>query len=134
MKENRYFDGTIAVGRHIMCSDLDQPAVMDLNVGFTYYGKLAITIDYDDCNHGDAMFSLSAIVDTDTARAMARRNGVKFNDLPDFIADCMSDWGEVVNPDFRCVTACFKEITECLLDEGCRFRIARTPGAGRHIG
>lgn len=128
------FDGTLAESRHIMSSDEDQPAVMDLNVGFTYRGQLAVTLDYFDYDRGGHLHSMSAIVATDTARRMARRNGVAFDALPAFIADCMSEWGEVVNADFRCVTACFKEITECLLDEGCRFRIARTPGAGRHIG
>ena len=35
----------------------------------------------------------------------------------------MAEWRELVNPDFRQVRACFKEITECLLDEGCRLKI-----------
>ena len=40
----------------------------------------------------------------------------------------MSDWDEIVNPTIRQVYECFKEVTECILDEGCRFKIKRRYG------
>lgn len=42
----------------------------------------------------------------------------------------MEDWDAIINPTFTDVRNCFKEITECLIDEGCRFKIERTYGKG----
>lgn len=59
---------------------------------------------------------------------MALRNKIKYNDLLRFITRHMDDWGEIINASPRQVRECFKEITEFLLDEGCRFKIERTYG------
>lgn len=112
----------------IMSSDEDQPIVMDIYVGFTWREELAITVDCHNYEDHRYDCSTSAIVNEQDARAMARRHKIKYPQLPRFIADCMAEWREIINPDFRQIADCFKEITECLLDEGCRFRITRTHG------
>lgn len=115
-----------------MCTDDDQPIIMFVSTGFTVRDELAVSInmlDYDDPRYN---CSTAAIVNEDDARAMARRHGVKYSDLPLFIAQCMIEWHEIVNSDFKQASDCFKEITECLLDEGCRFRIVRTYGPRRY--
>lgn len=113
----------------IMSSDDDQPAVMDLYVGFDFRNRLVVCADYSNYDQPSFNCSTAAVVDIDDAHEMARRNGVRYRQLPFFIADCMERWGRIVNAGFGHVEACFKEITECLLDEGCRFRIERTCGS-----
>lgn len=117
---------------HIMCSDDDQPIVMDLYAGFDMRRRLVVRIALHDYDEPSCDCSTSAVVDPYDSRAMARNNNVKHADLPAFISYCMSGWRDIVNPDFNDVRNCFKEITECLLDEGCRFHIVRTLGKNRH--
>lgn len=114
---------------YVMSSDDDQPMVMEICAGITSRNELAVSVDFHDYEERSYNCSTAAVVDVDDARRMARRHGVKFEGLPRFISDCMGEWRELVNPTFRQVEGCFKEITECLLDEGCRFRIVRTYGA-----
>lgn len=119
--------------RHIMSSDEDQPNVMDIYVGFNMYHQLVVCVDLHDYDEPEYNCSTAAVVNLEDSHAMARHHGVKHSRLPIFIAECMEEWGEVINPDFNQVRDCFKEITECLLDEGCRFRIIRTCGKGNYI-
>lgn len=108
---------------HVLSSDEDQPVVMEIYAGITPRGELAVSMDLYDYDNPRNDGSTAAVVNTDDARRMARRHGVGFDDFPQYISECMAEWRELVNPDFRQVRACFKEIAECLLDEGCRFRI-----------
>lgn len=118
---------------HIISSDEDQPIVMDLYVGFTQSDQLMVCVDLHDYDEPEYNCSTAAIVNPADSRTMARRHRVKHSQLPAFIAECMEGWGEIINPNFNQVIDCFKEITECLLDEGCRFRIRRTYGKDRHM-
>ncbi len=115
---------------HVMSSDEDQPIVMEIYAGFTSRKVLAVSIDLHDYEEPWYNCSTAAFVDVDDARQMAKRHKVKYDDLPQFISESMEEWRDIVNPNFRQVTDCFQEITECLLDEGCRFRIERTYGKG----
>lgn len=117
----------------VMNSDEDQPVVMDIYAGFTSRGQLAVSVDY--FNYEDPRYNCStaAVVNSDDARRMARRHRMKFDDLPLLIAESMEEWSEIINPRLRDVRSCFKEITECLLDEGCRFRIERTYGKNDYL-
>ena len=120
--------GELYAYSHVMSSDDDQPIVMDIYAGFTGDDELTIAVDcryYDDHRYD---CSTAAIVNKDDAEAMARRHKVEYFQFPRFISRCMAEWREIINPDFRQIADCFKEITECLLDEGCRFRITRTHG------
>ena len=103
---------------HIISSDEDQPIVMDLLVGFNFSDELVIVIDFFDYEEPAYNCSTAAIVNTDDARIMARRHNISYSQLPRFIAECMAEWREIINPGLNCVRDCFKEITECLLDEG----------------
>lgn len=116
-----------------MCSDEDQHIVMEIHAGFTVRNELAVSVDLYDYEEPWYNCSTAAIVNIDDARRMAHRHRVPYDRLPMFIVSCMEDWREIVNANFRQVVACFKEITECLLDEGCRFRIERTCGRNDRI-
>lgn len=118
---------------HVMSSDEDQPIVMDIYVGFTMRDELAISVDLHDYEEPWYNASTAAIVNVDDAQNMARHHKIKYENLPRFISDCMEEWREIINPDFRQVKDCFKEIIECLLDERCRFRIERTYGANGYM-
>ena len=113
-----------------MGPDEDQPIVMDVYVDFNILGQLVVCVVLHDYDKPEYNCSTAAVVNLEDSQAMARRHRVKHSHLPMFIAECMEEWGEVINPKFSQVRACFKEITECLLDEGCRFRIERTYGKG----
>ena len=118
---------------HIMSSDEDQPIIMDIYAGLTMRDELVISVDLSDYNEPLHNASTAAVVNIEDARQMAKRHKIKYERLPRFISDCMEEWREIINPDFRQVKDCFKEITECLLDERCRFKIKRTYGKGGHI-
>ena len=118
---------------HIISSDEDQPIIMDIYAGLTMLDELVISVDLSDYNEPLHNASTAAVVNIEDARQMAKRHKIKYERLPRFISDCMEEWREIINPDFRQVKDCFKEITECLLDERCRFKIKRTYGKGGHI-
>lgn len=113
-----------------MSSDEDQPIVMDITVGFNCMGQLVVSVDLHDYKAPEYNCSTAAVVNLEDSRKMAGRHHVKHAQLPTFIGECMEEWGEIVNPTFNQVKDCFKEITECLLYEGCRFKIDRTFGKG----
>lgn len=112
----------------VMESDEDQPIVMQIYVGFDERDNLVVSIDNLDSEDRRYNCSTWASVSKGGAQRLARRHGVELYALPEFIADCMAEWRTIVNADFNQVRDCFKEITECLLDEGCRFRLGRTTG------
>jgi hypothetical protein len=116
-----------------MSSDEDQPIVMDIYVGFNMSSQLVVCVDLHDYDEPEYNCSTAAVVNFDDSHKMARHHCVKHSRLPIFIAECMEEWGYIINPTFTQVRDCFKEITECLLDEGCRFRIKRTYGKGDHM-
>lgn len=130
---SKHISDTLYRVGHIMSSDEDQPIVMDLLVGFNFSDELVIVIDFFDYEEPAYNCSTAAIVNTDDARIMARRHNIAYSQLPRFITECMSEWREIINPGLNNVRDCFKEITECLLDEGCRFRIKRTHGPNDYI-
>ena len=113
---------------HIMNSDEDASIVQELCVGFTNNHKLVVSINHFDYNDPRYNCSTWAVVNADDAYRLSRRLQVSLHKLPMAICEYMSDWCEIVNPSVSQVQACFKEITECLLDEGCHFRIRRSYG------
>lgn len=118
---------------HIISSDEDQPIIMDIYVGLTDRDELVISVDYSDYEEPFYNCSTAALVNSDDAHVMAKRHKISYEELPMFISDCMEEWRTIINPSLSNVRDCFKEITECLLDEGCRFRIERTYGVNNYI-
>ncbi len=109
-----------------MSSDEDQPVVDDLVAGLRADRGLTVMIvrtGYDE-NRSKRLIAAARLSPWETLR-LARRLKVNLSELPAFIGECMEEWGEIVNPTFGEVADCLKEITECLLDEGCRFRVTR---------
>lgn len=117
----------------IMGSDDDQPIVEEIYAGFDDGDNLIISIDHIDYEDHRYDCSTWVFVDRHETKRLARRLKVKLYDLPVFIGKSMDDWAQIVNANFTQVKACFKEITECLLDEGCRFCISRTYGPHGHL-
>lgn len=116
--------------RYILTTDEDQPIVQTVRVEFDHIGNLLAvieTINYEDPDYDS--YTVASVRRSDAVR-MARRLRVPYKKLTDFIADCLCEWGEIVNADFNQAQACFKEIVECLVDEGCRLRIRRKYGKG----
>lgn len=111
---------------HIMNSDDDQPIVMTLSAGIRRASSLVICVDTENYENHRLDSSIGAVVGREDFMKLARRHSLNPDEVPQFIAECMAEWGELVNPAFTDVMDCFKEITECLLDEGCRFRIVRS--------
>lgn len=106
-----------------MCSDEDCTAVEDLVVYINTRKELVVRLDHTDYGNARRNRSTLAVVPDDDTSRLAERLDVTLSGLPDCIGECMDRWTHIVNPGFRHVRNCFKEITECLLDEGCRFRI-----------
>ncbi|MDE5912564.1 MAG: hypothetical protein K2G94_05805 [Muribaculaceae bacterium] len=118
---------------YIINSDDDQPVVQDLAAGFDMNDNLVIAIDNIDYEDRHNNCSTAIIVSRHDAQRIARRHRIKYHCLPQFIGECMAEWKEIINPTFNHVQTCFKEISECLLDEGCRMRIRRTYGRNGFI-
>lgn len=132
MKSKHLSDGLLAT-KHIISSDEDQSAVEDLTVGLSTELELYVVIDHSD--YGDRRYNCStaAVVDCDNTSRLAKRHNVAIHELPEFISNYIYEW--IDNNDIdeytggrSDVSACFKEITECLLDERCKFHIRRTYG------
>lgn len=117
----------------IMSSDDDLPVVMDLYVDFDVFSRLVVCVDLHHYHSPGRNCSTAAVVHPDDSRAMARRHGVDHSALPALIAECMEGWSRLINPSLTQVRHCFKEMTERLLDEHCRFHIRRTLGTRSHI-
>lgn len=110
----------------VMCSDEDQPVYNEVLVGINK--KLHLIVSIEHINYDDPRNNCSTWAELSTYETLrlARRLKVKPLNLPDFISECMAeDWAYIVNPSLQDTRECFKEITECLLDEGCHFRIKR---------
>lgn len=112
----------------IMVSDEDQPIVTEIYVGFDGRNNLVVSVDNLDYESPEFDCSTWVTVRRDEVAMLAKRLRIKKYNLPQFIAYCMSEWREIVNPTGSQVKDCFKEITECFLDEGCHFRVGRTSG------
>lgn len=118
---------------HILNSDDDQPIIMEIIVGFNLSGQLVVCMDLLDYEEPEYNCSTAAVVNLEDSQKMARHHLVKHHQLPKFIGESMEDWDAIINPTFTDVRNCFKEITECLIDEGCRFKIERTYGKDNHM-
>ncbi len=87
-------------------------------------------IDYDEPDYDCATY---ALLSKHEAVRLARRLKVTLLNLPLEIANSMSEWDEIVCPLPSDIRNCFKEITECLIYEGCHFRIHRKPATNGYI-
>ena len=135
MKQDAFLNGrakhisdSLSLTSGVMSTDDDQPRIMNIAAGFNYFAELTVAAEYYNIEAPEYDCHTAAIVNTEDAERMARRNKVSYWELPYFIADCMERWGRIVNPTPRHARKCFREITDCLIEEGCRFRIERTYG------
>lgn len=87
--------------------------------------NLIIMCEHTDSDEPDYDYTTYAILNKSEAIRLAKRLKTSLSELPLEIADCMSECDEIVCPLPSDVRNCFKEITECLIDEGCHFIIKR---------
>lgn len=111
---------------HIISSDEDQDVVIDIYAGFTKQDDLIISCERSNYNDPRDNLTTAAIVKKHDARLIAKNHHIPYRDIPQLVHDAMNLYREIINPTPQQIIDCFKEITECLLDEGCRFRIIRT--------
>lgn len=127
-EREKHISETLSSTFQVMCTDEDQPMLMTVLAGFNRFNELTVVAEYYNSEEPDYECSTAAVVNTEDAERMAGRNRVSYRKLPYFIADCMESWGRIVNASLRDARKCFREITDCLIEEGCRFRIDRTYG------
>lgn len=111
-----------------MSSDEDQPAVENLYVGFDASMRLIVTIEYVDYEKPEYTCSVSAVVNKEDAFNLSKKLKVTMMDLPDAINESMEEYTEIANADFQQVEECFKEVTNCLINEKCPYKIVRKYG------
>lgn len=112
---------------YVFNSHEDFSVAEDLYTGFDSNFNLIILCKHTDYDEPDYNCSTYAIVDKDEAYRLAKRLKVSLCLLPKEIGAYMADWDEIDCPLPEDVRACFKDITECLIDEGCHLRILRKP-------
>ena len=117
---------------HIMNSDEDQPIVEDLVIGFDTKFNLIVTIRHNDYENKRNNCYTSAVVPHDEGLRLARRLKVHHYMLSQHIGECMSEWDEITNPSLSQVQECFSEILECMLNEGCKYRIKQQYNGEKH--
>ena len=61
------------------------------------------------------------------AYKLSRKLNVSINDLPREISNAMSHYEKINCPEPSDVRDCFREITECIVEEGCKFKMIKTP-------
>lgn len=95
--------------------------------------NLIIMCEHTDCDEPDYDCATYAILSKHEATRLAKLLKVTISNLPLEIAESMSEWDEIVCPLPSDVRNCFKEVTECLIDEGCHFRIKRKSARNGYI-
>lgn len=140
MKENKQRShrhlpswGDLICLHSVFYSHEDYSVVEDIYAGFDSEFNLVIVCEHTDYEDPAYNCATYAIVDKGDAYKLSKRLKVSLRDLPKEIRDCMSDWSEIRCPDPSDVRACFKEITECIIGEGCHFRIERKAGANGFV-
>lgn len=118
---------------YVFNSHEDFSVVEDLYAGFDHDFNLIILCEYTDYDNPRYNCATCALLTAREAMRLAKRLKVTLTNLPVEIANAMSEWDEIVCPLPSHVRDCFKEITECLLDEGCHFRIIRKSSSNGYI-
>lgn len=116
----------------ICCCDVfgsheDFSVAVNIYAGFDVDFNLVIMCGSSDTDNSGGYNSTYAVVDKDEALRLARHLGISLRELPAEIGRSMEEWCEISAPTPTDVRNCFKDITECLVDEGCHFTILTTP-------
>lgn len=88
---------------------------------------MVIMCESCDLDSSVSYSAIYAVADKDEALRLARHLGVSLRELPAEIGRSMENWYDIPAPTPSDVRDCFKDITECLVDEGCHFKIFTTP-------
>ncbi len=110
---------------YVFNSHEDFSVIEELYAGFDNEFNLIILCEHTDYDEQSYNCATYAIVSKEEAYHLAQKLKVPLQSLPSEISKEMSEWGNIVCPTPRDVRDCFKELTECLIDEGCHLRIQR---------
>lgn len=105
----------------------DFSIILDLYVGYDNDFNLVILCEQTNYERPDSICALCAIVEKEEAYKLSRKLNVSMNDLPREISNAMSHYEKINCPEPSDVRDCFREITECIVEEGCKFKMIKTP-------
>lgn len=117
------------VSSWIMGTDYELPFAYDLHTGIDTRGRLTVSVEYTNLEKPAYNCCTWARLSPSETLRLARRLKTGLTRLPDTINRFISgidEWSD--NPERDEVIACFKDITERLLDEGSHFTIHRNAG------
>lgn len=103
------------------------PCTEEIYAGFDREFNLLIVCEHTDSDEPDYNCATYAVMDKDEAFRLAKKLSVPLKKLPTEITRSMEEWGELRCPTPSDVRDCFKDITECIIEEGCHLRIRRAP-------
>lgn len=107
----------------IFSSHEDFSVMESLYAGFDRDLNLLVLCRHEDDDHPENNRTTCAVVDKDEAYALSKKLGVAMRDLPETLADIMKDYRRIPCPMPSDVRRCFKDLTEVLLDEGCKMKV-----------
>ncbi len=113
--------------RPVFNSHEDFSVFEEIYAGFDHDFNLMIVCAHTDSDDPDYDCATYALIDKDEALRLAKRLSVTLRELPTEISRSMEEWEELRCPTPSDVRDCFKDITECLIEEGCQLRICRAP-------
>lgn len=117
----------------ILSSHDDFSVVEDLYAGFDSSFNLIILCEHTDYDNPRNNCATWAQVSKDEAFQLSRKLNVPLAELPEYIGESMAE-GE--GEEFAMpgdVRDRFKSVTDCLLAEGCHFRIHRRPASDGYV-
>lgn len=118
----------LACLRWVFGSHDDFSVVVNIYVGFDSNLKLIIYCERTDYDYPAFNCATWAELSRHEAYRLARRLKVSLDEVPGEICECMSDWHEMHCPLPSDAVDCFGEIVDCLVAEGCHFKIHRHAG------
>lgn len=116
---------TLILGKLIACSDEDMERIWtELAAGFDEKKNFVIemddTFDYPEGRSGEKI--TRAVTDMDNTQVLCRYLNVGLLDLPEAISDKFGNSNPNLTPSQ--IKSIFKEITDFLVDAGCKFTVS----------
>lgn len=105
----------------------------EIYAGFDHEFNLMIVCEHSDSDDPDYNCATYAMMDKEEAFRLAKKLSVSLKELPTEISRSMEEWGTLPCPTPSDVKDCFKDITECIIEEGCHLKICRSPSKNGYI-
>ena len=113
---------------YVFSSDDDGNPVADIYVGYDESLNLVVLFELTDYDFPEFNRTCCAIIDKHEAYWLSKRLEVSMSGLPGFISNSVDDsYYEIINPTVKHARACFRDLIDCFIDEGCHIRMTRRP-------